>query len=84
MLGNIEIMAEGIDIAYLEKTSEHFVALKLITPTPEMIGIHTGSCKSVVPQIIKKQYGVNVYEQDLKYPRGVYKYRILRSTDAMP
>jgi ubiquinone/menaquinone biosynthesis C-methylase UbiE len=68
----------------LEKAFEHFISIKLIIPAPGMVGIDIGSCKSVVPQVIRNQFGAKIYEQDLEYTQGVHGNRIGSSADAIP
>ena len=69
---------------YIEKALEHFISLKIINPNSDMVGIDIGSCKSVVPKLLRRLYGCRIYQQDLDYPDGVHGYCIGSSADDIP
>lgn len=73
-----------LDHCLLEKILEHYVSKVLIDPRPGMTGVDVGSCQSVFPALLRRLYGVNYYEQDLDYPRGVQGSRIGSSADSIP
>lgn len=73
-----------LEHCFLEKSLEHYLSFLLIDLRPEMIGVDIGSCKSVLPKIGRRVYGVNYFEQDLEYPAGVHGERIGSSADAIP
>jgi SAM-dependent methyltransferase len=72
------------DHCLLEKALEHFLSFKFLAPRPSMTAVDIGSCKSVVPQILREQFGCTCYEQDLDYPAGVHAHRIGSSADKIP
>jgi SAM-dependent methyltransferase len=73
-----------LDHCFIEKSLEHFLSIQLIKPRPGLIGIDIGSCQSVLPQIGRRVYKIQYYEQDLTYPAGIDGNRIGSSADAIP
>lgn len=69
---------------FLEKAVEHFLSLEFAKPTSRSTGIDIGSCKSVLPAIVRREFGANVFEQDLEYTPGIQGDRIGSSADAIP
>ncbi len=68
----------------LEKSLEHYLSFIFAEPAERKVAVDIGSCKSVVPEILRRVYGVTCYEQDLEYPPGVNGWRIGSSADAIP
>jgi len=79
-----KVYAGAMEHCLLEKTLEHFLSLILIDPRPGMTGVDVGSCQSILPGLVRRVYGTQVYEQDLTYPDGVHGERIGSSADAIP
>ncbi len=68
----------------LEKALEHYLSVVLARPAQGMTAIDIGSCRSVVPSILRRVYGVTCYEQDLTYPPGVNGMQIGSSAESIP
>lgn len=79
-----KVYAGPLEHCFLEKSLEHYLSLLLINPKSKMIGVDIGSCRSVLPTIGRRVYGVQYFEQDLAYPAGVHGDRIGSSADAIP
>jgi SAM-dependent methyltransferase len=69
---------------FQEKALEHFLSLVLGDPLPGQTVVDVGSCKSVVPEILREIYGATCYEQDLVYPQGVNGTTIGSSASDIP
>ena len=82
--GEYRTYAGDLEHCLLEKALEHFISLILIRPQAGMTGIDIGSCKSVLPVLARRVYGVRYFEQDLDYSPGVKGDRIGSSADAIP
>lgn len=82
--GEYRNYAGSMEHCLLEKALEHFLSLMLIRPRAGMTGIDIGSCKSILPGLARRIYGVRYLEQDLDYPPGVNGDRIGSSADAIP
>jgi SAM-dependent methyltransferase len=67
-----------------EKALEHFLSVVIAEPREGMTAVDVGSCRSVVPRILRRAHGVRCLEQDLSYPEGVEGDRVGGSADAMP
>ena len=70
--------------ALLEKALEHFLSVELAGPASGMTAVDVGSCKSVVPGILRRKYGLRCFEQDLSYPPGVHGDVVGSSADSIP
>lgn len=68
----------------LEKALEHYLSFVLAEPMPGQTAVDVGSCKSVVPEILRRVHNVQCYEQDLEYSPGVHGNRVGSSADAIP
>lgn len=68
----------------LEKSLEHFLSIVIAQPKPGQTAVDIGSCRSVVPTILRRDFGVRCYEQDLEYPSGVVGETIGSSADSIP
>jgi len=82
--GEYRHYAGTLEHCLLEKAFEHFLSLILIRPKPGMTGVDIGSCKSILPGLARRVYGVRYLEQDLDYPEGVDGDRVGSSADAIP
>lgn len=82
--GDYRIYGGTLWHCFLEKALEHFISFKLAKPKQAQIGIDIGSCQSVVPAIVRRKFGAQMYGQDLEYPAGVHGDRIGSSADAIP
>lgn len=69
---------------FLEKALEHFLSIVIGDPKPGQTVVDVGSCKSVVPDILRNIYGVRCYEQDLTYAAGIGGNKIGSSADNIP
>ncbi len=68
----------------LEKSLEHYLSLAIAQPMPGQTAVDIGSCKSVVPGMLRRLHDVRCYEQDLVYPAGVHGDRIGSSAASIP
>jgi hypothetical protein len=68
----------------LEKSLEHYLSFALAEPQAGQTAVDIGSCKSVVPEILRRVYGVQCYEQDLEYPAGVHGWKVGSSAAQIP
>ncbi len=72
------------DHCLLEKSLEHFLSIHLLRPQHGQTFVDVGSCRSVVPGILRDVYSARCYEQDLVYPVGVNGNQIGSNADAIP
>src|ERR1700730_12611441 len=70
--GNYRDYGGTADHCLIEKALEHFISFELIKPTPGMTAIDIGSCRSVVPQMVREQFACRCFEQDLDYTPGLH------------
>ena len=82
--GEYRHYAGELEHCLLEKALEHFLSVVLARPRRGMVSVDVGSCRSVVPVILRRVYEVRCLEQDLTYPAGVNGDRIGSSADAIP
>lgn len=82
--GEYRIYGGAMEHCFFEKALEHFVSLILIRPRRGFVGVDIGSCKSVVPDILRNVYGCECYEQDLEYTPGVHGHRIGSNAAELP
>ncbi len=68
----------------LEKSLEHYLSLAIAQPLPGQTAVDIGSCKSVVPGMLRRLHDIRCYEQDLVYPAGVNGDRIGSSAASIP
>ncbi len=82
--GEYQLYGGAEEYCLAEKALEHFISLKLIQPQAGMTGVDIGSCRSVVPGILRKEFQCRCYEQDLEYPSGVHGDRVGSSAADIP
>lgn len=67
-----------------EKALEHFISVELLRLHPGHVYIDVASCKSVVPEVLHRLFGVKVYRQDLSFPEGMHDDTIGGDAASMP
>lgn len=65
--------AGGKRSSFIEKSLEHYLAVKLLNLSKEDVYIDIANCNSPSPEIYNKLYGCKVYRQDLTFPLGIHK-----------
>ena len=68
----------------LEKSLEHYLSLAIAGPLSGQTAVDIGSCKSVVPRILRRLFDIRCFEQDLVYPSGVHGDQVGSSAADIP
>lgn len=74
----------AMEYCLLEKALEHYISILLAEPRPGMTAVDIGSCKSVVPAILRRTFSIRCLEQDLAYPPGLHGDQVGSSADEIP
>lgn len=82
--GEYRIYGGQLEHCLWEKALEHYVSFLLLDLPPGGTVVDVGSCRSVVPGLLRRIFRVRCFEQDLEYPAGVNGDRIGSNADAIP
>jgi hypothetical protein len=68
----------------IEKQLEYFISQQLLLPEASDCLIDVGSWFSTYPDLIREDFGAQVYAQDLAYPEGIHDGKIGGDAAKMP
>ena len=81
---DLEYYKGGRQHCAINKWLEHYVSIELLQPRPGEVLIDIANCHSPFPDLLKDQFDLEAYRQDLIFPRGIQGHRIGGNANALP
>lgn len=82
--GEYRVYGGALEHCLWEKALEHYLSFLLLDIGPGSTVLDIGSCRSVVPALVRRIFRARCIEQDLEYPAGLHDDRIGSNADSIP